>query len=77
MTAFINAVLGTFPNCPFAALSGNLFAYLDPGTGSFIIQMLIAGFLGILFAVKLFWHRIKAFLVNLFSKGEKNQQDGE
>jgi hypothetical protein len=44
------------------------FAYLDPGTGSYILQMLIAGLLGILFAIKVFWTRIRIFLSNLFSK---------
>ncbi len=27
-------------------------AYIDPGTGSFLLQMLIAGSLGVLFAVR-------------------------
>lgn len=50
-------------------------AYLDPGTGSFIFQMLIAGALGGLLALKLFWHSIKTFFAKLFSKGEKQQED--
>jgi len=45
------------------------YAYLDPGTGSFILQMLIATLLGILLAVRLFWAKIKIFLGNLFSRG--------
>jgi uncharacterized membrane-anchored protein len=36
-------------------------AYLDPGSGSYIIQMVIAGFLGGLYAVKLYWYRIVGF----------------
>ena len=47
------------------------YAYLDPGTGSYIFQLIIAAFVGGLFAVKLFWNKIKIFLKNLFSKGEK------
>ncbi len=35
--------------------------YLDPGTGSFIIQMLLAGFLGIAVAVRIYWKKIVAF----------------
>lgn len=46
----------------------NAHAYLDPGTGSFILQMLIAGVLGALFALKVFWKQIKAFFNNLFTK---------
>ena len=35
-------------------------AYLDPGTGSFLIQGVIAVVVGAGFAIKMFWHRIKA-----------------
>ena len=41
--------------------------YLDPGSGSLLVQLLAAGLLGgIGIAIKLFWGRIKAFI-----KGEK------
>jgi len=43
------------------------YAYLDPGTGSYIFQLLIAGLLGGLLAVKIFWASIKKFFLNLFS----------
>lgn len=35
--------------------------YLDPGSGSFIIQMLLAGLLGIAVAVRIYWKKIVAF----------------
>ena len=35
--------------------------YLDPGTGSFIIQMLLAGLLGIAVAVRIYLKKIVAF----------------
>ena len=44
-------------------------AYLDPGTGSFLLQMLLATLLGGLFLVRAFWSRIKDFFGRLFSKG--------
>lgn len=47
------------------------FAYLDPGSGSFIIQLLIGFLLGGLYAIKLFWKQIKTFFVNLFSRKRK------
>ena len=34
-------------------------AYLDPGSGSFLIQLLIAGALGAALAIRLSWGRIK------------------
>lgn len=49
----------------------DLCAYLDPGTGSFIFQMIIAGFVGGLFALKLFWTHVKTFFSPLFSKRKK------
>jgi hypothetical protein len=36
-------------------------AYLDPGSGSFIFQLLIGGLLGGAVAVKAFWGRIRGF----------------
>ena len=41
-------------------ISTPAFAYIDPGTGSFLIQGLIAAVIGASVAIKLFWHKIKA-----------------
>ena len=53
-----------------------VYAYLDPGTGSIILQGLIAGFLAIAAAGSLFWQRIKSFFAKLsFSeKSDKTDQ---
>jgi hypothetical protein len=37
-----------------------LLAYLDPGSGSFILQLLVAGILGGLVALRMYWSKIKA-----------------
>lgn len=37
-------------------------AYVDPGTGSFIFQVLIGAALGAAVAVKVFWRRIWGFI---------------
>ena len=34
--------------------------YLDPGSGSFLIQLLIGGLVAIGFGVRMFWGKIKA-----------------
>ena len=47
-------------------------AYLDPGTGSYIVQMIIAGLLGAAFAMKVFWMRIKGFFLRVFSRGARD-----
>jgi hypothetical protein len=38
-------------------LTPNAFAYLDPGTGSLIIQLVIGAFLGVLLTAKLWWRK--------------------
>jgi len=42
-----------------AAKTSHLAAYLDPGSGSFLLQLLVAGILGGLFAVRAFWGRLR------------------
>jgi hypothetical protein len=37
------------------------FLYLDPGSGSYLVQAIIAGILGFLFYFKKIWWRIRAF----------------
>lgn len=37
------------------------FAYLDPGTGSMILQGIIATVAGALVAGRVYWQRVKAF----------------
>ena len=49
-----------------------VYAYLDPGTGSYIFQLLIASLVGGLFAVKVFWKDIKNFIKKIFSKGRNS-----
>ena len=38
------------------------YAYLDPGTGSMILQIILGGLAGVLIGWKFFWYRIKEFL---------------
>ena len=33
-------------------------AYMDPGTGSMILQIILGGVAGMMIAGKLFWHRL-------------------
>jgi hypothetical protein len=40
---------------------GKELAYLDPGSGSFLIQLLIAALLGLGVAVRASWSRIKGW----------------
>jgi hypothetical protein len=49
--------------------------YIDPGTGSFVIQGIIAAIVGAGFAIKMFWHRIKAFLTGKPMPTETDDED--
>ncbi len=50
-----------------------MLLYLDPGSGSFIIQMLLAGILGAGVAVRIYWKKIKS----LFVKEAPQQAESE
>ncbi len=53
----------------------HLFLYLDPGSGSLLIQLILAAILGIGVAVRIFWRSIKAFFTG--KKPEPAQDDAE
>ena len=48
-----------------------VYAYLDPGTGSMMLQILLGGLAGLVVIVKLFWHRLLA----LFGIGKDKESD--
>lgn len=47
-------------------------AYLDPASGSMLLQMIVGGIAGLALAVKLFWHRILGFF-----GGKSQRQDDD
>ena len=49
-----------------------MLAYIDPGSGSFILQALIATLAGALVAVNIYWRKIKR-LLGLSSDGDEDQ----
>jgi len=51
--------------------SNPLYCYIDPGTGSYALQIIIAVLVGIIFAFKLFWNKVKTFISAIFPKKEK------
>lgn len=66
--------------CTLAALLQMVFtppahAYLDPGTGSYIFQLLLAAVVGLAFVVKVFWGRIKSFFSRLLSKNHAEVEE--
>jgi len=39
--------------------AGPAHAYLDPGTGSMLLQVILGGVAAVGVAIKLFWHKIR------------------
>jgi len=50
-------------------------AYLDPGSGSFIIQMLLAGLLGLGVGIRIYWKKIVAFFNKKKGVGIQDELD--
>ena len=49
-------------------------AYLDPGTGSYLLQIMTAALFGGAFLVKTWWKDIKLFFTKLTSRKDKNSE---
>ena len=45
-----------------SVLAAPSYAYLDPGTGSIILQSVLAGIAVVMGVLRLYWYRLKAFL---------------
>lgn len=52
-----------------------ILLYIDPGSGSYLVQMIIAAILGSMFFFKNLWLKFKSFFVR--SKKEKPSNDDE
>ena len=61
----------------YVAFPPPAYAYLDPGTGSYIFQLLLAGIVGLAFLIKVFWGRIKDFFAGLFSKDQEQAEEAQ
>lgn len=53
----------------------HVHAYVDPGSGSYLLQLLVATLFGALFAVRVFWARIKGLLSRMTGASFKHKQD--
>jgi len=50
------------------------FAYLDPGSGSYFVQLLLASLMGALFLIGVYRKKVTDFFRNLFSKREDDEE---
>lgn len=53
--------------------SSPAWAYLDPGTGSMMIQGIIAGITGIAVVTRLYWEKVRSF----FAGGTPQEAEGD
>ena len=49
------------------------FAYLDPGTGSMLLQVILGGVAAVGVAIKLYWHKLRA----AFGMAKKEEPEDE
>jgi len=55
----------------YASIQAPAYAYIDPGTGTIILQALIGGIVAGGAAVSLYWRKLKSF----FSKKKKDEKN--
>ena len=55
----------------FFFLTTNEHAYLDPGTGSIILQAIVGAFAAFFTSIYIFWNKVKNFYKKIFNKNKK------
>lgn len=55
----------------------NKTAYLDPGSGSFLLQLLIAGLVGIGIALRASWGKIRGLFGQSKAKTEETEDESD
>jgi hypothetical protein len=55
-------VMASYAAACVVGLAGPAYAYVDPGTGSMMVQMLIAGAAAGFTTIGLYWSKLKGFL---------------
>ena len=51
-------------------------AYMDPGTGSMLLQLILGGVAGLFVIIRLFWHRILD-LLGIHKEAPPSEPDSE
>jgi hypothetical protein len=52
---------------------GDAQAYLDPGTASFVFQVIAASVLTALITLKIYWQKVKSGVRSLFSRKKEEE----
>jgi|TARA_B100001971_G_scaffold153569_1_gene142831 hypothetical protein len=69
----INLLLKIF--IVFILFTSESYAYLDPGTGSIILQVIIGFIAATVATISIYWNKFKLFISKLFKKKEKEKKN--
>ncbi len=53
------------------------YAYIDPGTGSMLVQALLAVVAIVSVSIGIFWQRFRSFLSRIFDRKNNNRDDAD
>ena len=59
--------------CLLLTMPISVYAYLDPGTGSMLLQVILGGVAAVGVAVKLYWHKLRV----VFGIGKKEDPEDD
>jgi hypothetical protein len=71
------AVLAVAATGGMMTFSSPAHAYIDPGTGGMLLQLLLGGAAGALVIVKLYWYSIKKGFQRTFGGGAPPDEPGD
>jgi hypothetical protein len=69
--------LGAMTAIAVAFPLSSAWAYLDPGTGSFFLQMLLGGVAGVMVVGRVYWEKLKLAIGRTFSSTTNGDQTGK
>lgn len=67
---FITAIL-------LLSITVNAHAYLDPGTGSMMLQVILGGIAAVGVAIKLYWHKLMAAFGMRKNSADEDDEEGQ
>lgn len=70
-------LFGAFIALYFFIIPKNSYAYLDPGTGSYLLQIIAAALFTGLFFMKNWWKKLKEILSRILSRKLPKKDDEE
>lgn len=70
-------VFSLLPAVFVLGLPGVTHPYIDPGTGSIVLQAIIGAFAAGLVAMGMFWKQIRAFFTRVFHIGGRNARPSD